>query len=253
VAGRAAAASAVVPPGSSAMAAAASRGADSGADAVGAGGGRGVAVSAVEGGGRAPRPGGPPLPRSAVPSGACIARRGAVRVSRAEAATPGPNQGLHLAGGEPQGSRPHLAGETSTDAVEDAPVSGEYRVHRVAVAGLVLLVAPAVIGGGRAAGQPTQKVDLRQVEAERGPAQGGREPRRRRSVPAGPGALADREGRTEAVLGQRGARVRGFADALAPVAAASRAAHGRGRPASPGAGAGTAAGAGNGCWGRRCM
>ena len=247
MAGRAAAATAVVSPGSSAKAAVASRGADSGAVAAGAGGGRGVAVSAVEGGGRAQRPGGPPWSRSAVPSGACIARRGAVRVSRAEAATPGPNQGLHLAGGEPQGSRPHLAGEISKDAVEDAPVSGERRVHRVAVLGLVFLVAPSVIGGGRAAGQPTQEVDLCQVEAERGPAQGGREPRRRRSVPAGLGALADREGRTEAVLGQRGARVRGFADALAPVAAAPRAAHGRGRPARPGARAGTAAGAGSGC------
>ena len=229
------------------MAAVASRGADSGADAVGAGGGRGVAVSSVEGGGRAPCPGGPPLPRSVVPSGASISRRGAVRESRAEAAPPGPNQGLHLAGRETQGFRPHLAGEPSPDAAEDAPVSGEYRAHRAVVAGLVLLVAPAVIGGGMPAGQPTQKVGLRPVEAERGPASGGRGPRRRRSVPAGPGALADREGRTEAVLGQRGARVRGFADALAPVAAASRAAHGRGRPASPVARAGTAAGDGGGC------
>ena len=247
MAGRAAAVSAVVPPGSSAMAAVASRGADSGAGAAGAGGGRGVAVSAVEGGGRAPRPGGPPLPRTAVPSGVCIARRGAVGVSRAGGAGPCPNQGLHLAGGEPHGSRPHLAGEASPDAAEDAPVSGEYSVHRPVVAGLALLVAPAVIVGGRAAGQPKQKADLRQVGAERGPAQGGRGPRRRRTVPAGPRELADREGRTDAVLGQRGARVRGFADALAPVAAAPRAAHGRGRSARPGARAGTAAGAGSGC------
>ncbi len=149
VAGWTAAAAAKVPPGSSAVAAIASGGAEGGAAATGASGGRGVAVSVVEGDGLAGCPGGPPVPRSALPPGACLRRRGAEAVFRAEdAATPGPKQGLHLAGGEPKGSRPHLAGEVPKNPVKDFPVSGERRVYRVAVLGLVFLVAPPVIGGG---------------------------------------------------------------------------------------------------------
>jgi hypothetical protein len=149
VAGWTAAAAAKVPPGSSAVAAIASGGSEGGAAATGASGGRGVAVSVVEGDGLAGCPGGPPVPRSALPPGACLRRRGAEAVFRAEdAATPGPKQGLHLAGGEPKGSRPHLAGEVPKNPVKDFPVSGERRVYRVAVLGLVFLVAPPVIGGG---------------------------------------------------------------------------------------------------------
>ena len=74
VAGWTAAVAAKVPPGSSAVAAVASGGAEGGAAAAGASGGRGVAVPAVEGDGRARCPRGLPMPRSAIPSGACIRR-----------------------------------------------------------------------------------------------------------------------------------------------------------------------------------
>ena len=63
-----------------------------------------------------------------------------------------PDEGLHLAGGEPKGSRRHLVGVILKDSMEDIPVSGKSGVYRVAVCGAgIELAPPVVVGGGRPA------------------------------------------------------------------------------------------------------